>query len=117
MGGQYLRHLRRLRARLAQASGTTLAALSGIGLPVEAGKVPGFYLWTELPAGIDERRLCRAAAAERIFLAPGQVFHPDRSVGRRAAMRVNVAHGSDRRFLDFLRRSLPDAAAAPSTHA
>ncbi len=109
VGGQYLRHLRRLRSRLAEASTAALAALRTVGLAAEAGKVPGFYLWAELPDGIDERQLCRDAAAERIFLAPGRVFRPDRSARHKAAMRVNVAYGADDRFLDFLRRNLPGA--------
>lgn len=111
VGGQYLRHLRRLRSRLTDASAAAVAALRTVGLPTEAAKVSGFYLWTELPGSIDERQLCRDAANERIFLAPGQVFRPDRTASHKAAMRINVAYGADERFLDFLRRHLPGAGA------
>ena len=105
-GGQYLRHLRRLRARLEEAHGRALTELSALGLNVAANRTPGFYLWVELPEHIDEIALCRAAAAESIFLAPGHVFRPSRDPRRRAATRVNVAHCADPRFLDFLRRAL-----------
>ena len=108
-GGHYLRHLRRLRARLEDAHKRSVAALQGLGLPVRTGKVSGFYLWAELPDHVNEIDLCRAAAARSIFLAPGQVFHPDRVPGRRAAMRINVAHGADPRFLAFLKASLTTA--------
>jgi DNA-binding transcriptional MocR family regulator len=108
-GGHYLRHLRRLRARLVEANRDAVTELETVGLDVRASKVPGFYLWAELPEHIDELDLCRAAAAESIFLAPGQVFHPHRAEGRPAAMRVNVAYGTDPRFLEFLRRSLNNA--------
>ena len=103
IGGHYLRHLRRLRARLEEASRRTLAELEAIGLPVEATRMPSFYLWVELPEHIDELELCRAAKARSIFLAPGRVFRSDRLPRRRAAMRVNVAYGSEPRFLDFMR--------------
>lgn len=103
LGGHYLRHLRRLRTRLEDASRRTVAELDAIGLAVEANRMPSFYLWVELPEHINELDLCRAAKARNIFLAPGQVFRPDRLPRRRAAMRVNVAYGSEPRFLDFLR--------------
>jgi DNA-binding transcriptional MocR family regulator len=105
-GGHYLRHLRRLRTRLEDAHRTAVTELTNVGLTVYASKTPGFYLWTELPPDIDELDLVHRAAGESIFLAPGQVFRPGRTPGRRAAMRVNVAYGADVRFLDFLKRSL-----------
>ena len=109
-GGQYLRHLRRLRARLQEAYDRAQTELGALGLNITATKTPGFYLWVELPEHIDEIALCRAAAAESIFLAPGHVFRPNRDPRRKAATRVNVAHCADPRFLEFFRRAL---AAAP----
>ncbi len=103
LGGHYLRHLRRLRTRLEDASRRTVTELDAIGLAVETNRMPSFYLWVELPDHINELDLCRAAKARSIFLAPGQVFRPDRLPRRRASMRVNVAYGSEPRFLDFLR--------------
>ncbi len=112
LGGHYLRHLRRLRTRLEEANKRSVAELGELGLPVQASKIPGFYLWAELPGHVNELDLCRAAAAKSIFLAPGQVFHPDRVPGRRAAMRINVAYGADPRFLGFLKTALDIAGGA-----
>jgi DNA-binding transcriptional MocR family regulator len=105
-GGHYLRHLRRLRTRLEDANRRAVMELTAAGLVVNPSKVPGFYLWTELPDHVSELELIHAAASESIFLAPGQVFRPGRAQDQRAAMRVNVAYGSDARFLGFLKRAL-----------
>lgn len=106
--GHYLRHLRRLRARVEEAHKASLDQMEALGLTVRASVTPGFYLWTEFPEGIDELELCRKAAERSIFLAPGSVFTPDRSApdraGRgRAAIRINVAYGTNPRFIEFLR--------------
>lgn len=111
-GGQYLRHLRRLRVRVEDAQKRALTALQAIGLSVRESKVPGFYLWAEFPAQVDELELCRAAVTESIFLAPGRVFRPGRGTEHPAAIRINVAYGADARFLSFLQRALK-AKAAP----
>ncbi len=104
-GGHYLRHLRRLRARIESATETALAELAGLGLSIQRPD-GGFYLWATLPVDTDEIALCRQAAAESIFLAPGQVFSPQRDGGHTPAIRINVAHASDPRFLAFLARRL-----------
>lgn len=105
VGGHYLRHLRRLRARVERAAEAAFADLSGTGLSI-ARPQSGFYLWAELPEGRDELDLCRQAAAESIFLAPGQVFSPERDTARRPAIRINVAHANHPRFLGFLGKAL-----------
>ncbi|WAP69092.1 aminotransferase-like domain-containing protein [Jiella pelagia] len=105
-GGQYLRHLRRLRSRVESANAATVAELEAIGLSVRAGKVPGFYLWAELGRSVDELAICRAAAEESIFLAPGSVFSPNRAEPSPPAIRVNVAYGADPRLLAFLAKFL-----------
>tara|TARA_R110002020_G_scaffold15143_45_gene53986 strand:- start:914 stop:2299 length:1386 start_codon:yes stop_codon:yes gene_type:complete len=105
-GGQYLRHIRRLRSRVETAHRKAVGELEAIGLRLSASKTPGFYLWAELPGHVDELALCRAAADESIFLAPGSVFRPDRAGDRPAAIRVNVAYGADPKLLDFLARSI-----------
>ena len=65
----------------------------------------GFYLWAECPPHIDELALCREAAAQSIFLAPGSVFSVERRT-RSPAMRINVAHASHPRFLSFMKKAL-----------
>ncbi len=107
--GQYLRHLRRLKARVESAHAEALSALIGAGLEVETGRVPGFYLWGQLPAHVDEVALCQQAAVQSIFLAPGRVFRPGRegeAAQHGGAIRVNVAYGADPRLLAFLGKAL-----------
>lgn len=104
--GHYLRHLRRLRGRIAEAHMQAVRDLSDLGLAVRLQPAPGFYVWVDLPARIDEPALCEAAAAESIFLAPGQVFRVEKSAAHRPALRINVAHAADPRFLGFLRKAL-----------
>lgn len=113
-GGHYLRHLRRLRSRLEEARRQSVAALQALGLRVDGAAGSGFYLWAELPETIDELDLCRRAAAESIFLAPGDVFHPTRTTERRPALRINVAYGADPRLGAFLRDALSGARATSS---
>lgn len=105
VGGHYLRHLRRLKSRIERAAEASFTDLTELGLKI-ARPQSGFYLWAELPDGSDEIELCRKAAAESIFLAPGQVFLPERDVVRPPAMRINVAHANNPRFLAFLTRAL-----------
>jgi DNA-binding transcriptional MocR family regulator len=103
--GHYLRHLRRLRGRVAEATTRALADLDAIGLPVARPRDGGFYLWADLPPGLDEMELCRQAATRSIFLAPGRMFRPDRTA-QPQSVRINVAHASNRQFLDFMRTAL-----------
>ncbi len=105
VGGHYLRHLRRLKSRIERATETALVDLGRVGLRITQPQ-SGFYLWAELRDGCDEIDLCRRAAAESIFLAPGQVFMPERDAVRPPAIRINVAHANHPRFLDFLGRAL-----------
>ena len=103
--GHYLRHLRRLRSRVADATSRAVADLAAIGLEVARPRDGGFYLWAELPGRIDEVELCRQAAARSIFLAPGRVFRPERQA-HAPSLRINVAHASDARFLAFMQQAL-----------
>ena len=48
--GRYLRHLRRLRARVEDAHKATTTALEGLGLVPGKTMHPGFYLWVEFAA-------------------------------------------------------------------
>lgn len=106
LSGQYLKHLRRLRTRMEDATRACLASFADIGIEVDAPKVPGFYLWVNLTSVLDEALFCRAAAEKSIFIAPAQVFNADRAKAMPPGMRVNVAYGADERFLSFLRQQL-----------
>ena len=98
--------IRRLRGRVTEATSHAVTNLAAIGLNVTRPREGGFYLWVELPAGIDELALCRQAAAHSIFLAPGRVFRPDRQ-GHAPSLRINVAHASHPRFLAFMKKAVP----------
>ncbi len=103
--GHYLKHLRRLRARMDEGTRATARALGDLGIEIPLPKGPGFYLWVPLPEGTDEQAFCRAAAAENIFVAPARVFYPDSDTPAPPGMRVNVAYGADPRFTAFLHRT------------
>jgi DNA-binding transcriptional MocR family regulator len=103
--GHYRRHLRRLARRVEAATAQAVLDLSALGLTLSRPADNGFYLWAKLPAGLDEEPLCRSAATRGIFLAPGAVFSPERGQGE-AALRINVAHASDPRFLQFLAEAM-----------
>jgi DNA-binding transcriptional MocR family regulator len=84
--------------------GSRLAALG-----VEPWITPrgGFFLWCRLPEGADAARVARSALAEKVILAPGNVF----SVTQTASefMRFNVAQMGDARVYDTLRLALKRA--------
>ncbi|WP_458094555.1 aminotransferase-like domain-containing protein [Roseomonas sp. WA12] len=109
-GGHYLRHLRRLRTRVERATDAALSDLAALGLRPPRPPGGGFYLWTPLPEGVEEAAIVRDAAAHSIFLTPGAVFSPERATGP-PMLRLNVAHASDPRFLDFMRARLESAGA------
>jgi DNA-binding transcriptional MocR family regulator len=104
-GGHYLRHIRRLRGRVAEATTRALVDLNAMGLAVTRPRDSGFYLWADLPSGTDELDLCRRAAAQSIFLAPGRVFRPDRQA-QAPSIRINVAHASHAAFLAFMKQAM-----------
>ncbi len=102
-GGGYERHLRQLRL--------TLAARQALALQLIADHFPagtrvtrpqgGYFLWLELPAQVDALQLLRMALAQRISLAPGHLFSPDRRFSH--CLRLNYGHPGDQRFDDALK--------------
>lgn len=74
--GAYDRHLRRLRAALATQREQTAEAIARYFPPGTRMNVPpgGLQLWVELPEGLSGNRLCDAALAEQILIAPGSLF-------------------------------------------
>jgi DNA-binding transcriptional MocR family regulator len=76
--GGYDRHLRSLRASLQAQRNSLFDAVSrlfpdGTRVLRPAG---GYFVWVELPLGVDAMTLHRAALAQRISLAPGPMFSP-----------------------------------------
>lgn len=97
--GAYERHLRRLRERLAASRDAMLAAIDahfpdGTRVTRPDG---GYFLWVELPPGIDTRTLQQAALAQDISLAPGALFSARDDFA--ACLRLNYGHPDDDRVL------------------
>jgi DNA-binding transcriptional MocR family regulator len=109
-GGQYRRHLSRLKARLNVAQRLSLPAMERAGLRLLSPYTGGYYVWAEIPGGESEIDLVRRAAAQGIFVSPGSVFFPDRH-SLRPCMRVNIAYASDERFLGLFNQTEPTHAA------
>ncbi|WP_353644910.1 PLP-dependent aminotransferase family protein [Mesorhizobium sp. WSM2239] len=105
--GGYRKHMEALRSRLAGAMSNVAARLKAIG--IEPWLVPeaGMFLWCRLPDHVDAADLARAALAENVVLAPGNVFSASQSAGD--FMRFNVSQTLDERIFEVLRRSLKHA--------
>lgn len=102
--GRYRGHLKRLGGRIETATAKAHDSLAKLGLPVFGHPGGGFYMWCELPKGIDDKQLSKIAAAQSILLAPGSAFNPETTPAP-PAMRVNIAHAGDPRFARFMREN------------
>lgn len=76
--GGYDHHLRSLRDSLQEQRDSLFDAVNrhfpdGTRVVRPAG---GYFVWVELPVGVDAMALHRAALAQRISLAPGPMFSP-----------------------------------------
>ena len=103
----YRKHLEGLRNRLANAMFDVAAELKAIGIEPWLMPPAGMFLWCRLPDGIDAAYVARAAVAENVVLAPGNVFSVSQSAT--SFMRFNVSQTLDDRILDVLGRSLRQA--------
>lgn len=93
--GGYERHLRRLRRRLAEQGHAVARAIEatfprGTRFTTPSG---GYFIWVELPRGLDAMALQRLALAEGIAIAPGQIFSPDHRF--RHGLRINTGHPAE----------------------
>ncbi len=108
----YRRHLEALRRRLAATQQRVQEALLARGVELAYRPAAGMFLWGRLRSRETVSRLWRAAAAEGVLLAPGELFRPD---GRATPYwRFNVAHcdgGALTAFLDRLAERAPGAGA------
>jgi DNA-binding transcriptional MocR family regulator len=104
--GHYRHHLKRLNGRVRDAQLSAVRALRKLGLKPWLEDVDGYYLWVELPDGLDDIELTRRAARESIFLVPGSVFEIDRVRGDRGHLRLNIAYVGDPRCASFFSREL-----------
>jgi DNA-binding transcriptional MocR family regulator len=90
--GGYDAHLTRLRRALATQQAALLGALrrhwpGGYRVTRPDG---GYFVWLELPRGVDSLELHRRALADGISLAPGPIFSPRREYSN--CVRLNYGH-------------------------
>jgi DNA-binding transcriptional MocR family regulator len=102
-GGQYRRHLDRLRPKLAAARGAVAQQLAALGMEVGDASPAGLFIWARLPAAWQAGRLAEEAWRRGVLLARGELFRPFRLPSDR--LRFNVARSNDARLLGLLRDS------------
>jgi DNA-binding transcriptional MocR family regulator len=102
--GGYRKHLDEVRTRLAGAMAHVAARLKALGIVPWLEPAAGMFLWCRLPDGIDAAAVARAALAENIVLAPGNVFSLSQSAT--SFMRFNVSQTLDERVFDVLRKAV-----------
>jgi len=104
VGGSYRKHMEDLRFRLARARRQMTTRLQSLDIQPWLTPRGGFYLWCRLPDDQDSADVARAALAENVVLAPGNVFSVSQTAS--AFMRFNVAQMSDPRVLAVLKRAI-----------
>lgn len=102
--GSYRKHIESLRLRLSRTMLEVSSQLRKIGVVPWLQPQGGMFLWCRLPEGIDAAALSKAALAEDIVLAPGNVFSVSQSAN--SFMRFNVAQSLDDRLIEFLRAGI-----------
>ncbi|BCP56023.1 GntR family transcriptional regulator [Kaistia sp. 32K] len=98
------KHLEGLRLRLARAMAEVSARLRGIGLKPWIEPEAGMLLWCRLPGDLDAADVARAALAEGVILAPGNVFSVSQTAG--SYLRFNVSQCGDARVFSVLERAI-----------
>jgi DNA-binding transcriptional MocR family regulator len=97
---RHLRALRRaFRAQVAQVSETVLETFpEGTAVSRPAG---GFFLWVQLPEGVDALDVYRDAVAAGVHIAPGPIFSPAASIRNR--IRLSCGYPCDERIRGGIR--------------
>ncbi|MGY8665909.1 PLP-dependent aminotransferase family protein [Bradyrhizobium sp. UFLA05-109] len=103
-GGSYRKHMDELRQKLLRTRREVARKLAALGLEPWLMPRGGFFLWCRLPDGLDSTEIARAALAEDVVLAPGNVFSVSETAS--AFLRFNVAQSTEPRIWDVLRRAL-----------
>ncbi len=106
-GGGYRKHMEDVRRRLARARRETAARLEALGIEPWLMPRGGFYLWCRLPAGVDSAALARAALAQNVVLAPGNVFSVSQTAS--AFMRFNVTQSGGPQAFEVIRQAMVEA--------
>ncbi len=102
--GFYRKHVEELRRRLGRARRDVGEKLQRIGIEPWLMPRGGFQLWCRLPDGCDSADVARAALADNIVLAPGNVFSTTQSAT--GFMRFNVAQCRDPKLMPALQRAI-----------
>lgn len=102
--GFYRKHMEDIRRRLARARGETADKLQRLGIEPWLMPRGGFYLWCRLPQACDSAAMARAALAEKVVLAPGNVFSVSQSAG--SFMRFNAARCGDAKVMAAVERAI-----------
>jgi DNA-binding transcriptional MocR family regulator len=106
--GGFRRHLDQVRVRLQEKMDRTIKRLQGIGVTLWVEPASGFFLWGELPDGIDAARVARRALADDVLFAPGNLFSVSQSAG--SFMRFNVSRMDDPKIFRVLLRAIAECA-------
>ncbi|KAB2887880.1 MAG: PLP-dependent aminotransferase family protein, partial [Burkholderiaceae bacterium] len=90
--GGFDKHLRRLRHTLAAQQARFTEAVGEHFPPGTRATRPagGYFLWVELPQGVDALRLHQQALQQGISVAPGPIFSASR--GFTNCLRLNYGH-------------------------
>lgn len=102
--GSYRKHLESLRTRLERARFNVSGRLRALGIVPWIEPQAGMFLWCQLPQGIDAADTARKALAERVVLAPGNVFSPAQTAS--GFLRFNVSQTVEERVFDVVRAIL-----------
>lgn len=102
--GFYRKHVEELRRRLVRVRRDVGEKLQRIGITPWLMPRGGFYLWCRLPDACDSADVARAALADNVVLAPGNVFSASQTAS--AFMRFNVTHCRDPKLMPVLQRAL-----------
>jgi DNA-binding transcriptional MocR family regulator len=98
--GGYDHHLRALRTAL-QAQQAQMVEAVGRHFPAGTRVTRpqgGYFLWVEMPAGVDALALHRRAGERNISVAPGPIFSPQRRYEN--CLRLNYGRPHDARVED-----------------
>ncbi|QUT06095.1 PLP-dependent aminotransferase family protein [Sphingobium phenoxybenzoativorans] len=98
--GDYMKHLERLSRRVKEACSRTIKGLEAQGLKVDRPQTLATYIWLMQTIALSDHDVVADAARHGIFIAPGSAFFVDGRPDQ--AMRVNIAHGADAKFLSWL---------------
>jgi DNA-binding transcriptional MocR family regulator len=101
--GGYDRHLRQLRQALAAQRRVVLRAIAKDFPPGSKVTQPdgGYFVWVELPEGLDALELHRLALSQDISIAPGHLFSADHRFAHH--LRINFGHPDNKRVETAIR--------------